>query len=490
MVSRRGLLGGALVVGAGALAGVARTSPAAAAQPLDTPFTPVTVPHLAEAEQMVQYQRMLAAGYLPDGLVGHWPLDGRGADRSGNDRSVTLGSGAAWTTLRAGGELSFDGTSGAYAATGSVLDTTVPFTVSAWVRLSDAATGGADPANMYTAVSQDGAQCSRFLLQYEPAVRTWAFKVRDEAQTAKVSAVATAPADRGVWTHLAGVWDGTQVLLYVDGQLAGSADTTISWAATQGFNIGRAKFGGAPVNRFRGAVDDVRAYSRVLTADEIAVVSGRTARDNNVYLVGAAPSVAWGTPSDLTSWVARARCSSFMTRVLKHTYPWATDAYFSTHFHDSGPEAADYHDGFTAGAGPRFTRIRKVADLQPGDLIAVHYNGTNPGNTGHIVMVREVKGVFTGSMTFPGETQYAVEVIDSTADPHGVYGLSNYALYPDTRMVSDVSGENFTGVGIGHMMFYASDATGEFSRYRFSVNAGSTKTYTVAQRPVAAARIV
>jgi hypothetical protein len=70
LVSRRGLLGSAALVGAGALAGVVQSAGTAAADaPLDTPFTPVTVPHLAEAERMVQYQRMLAAGHLPGGLA-------------------------------------------------------------------------------------------------------------------------------------------------------------------------------------------------------------------------------------------------------------------------------------------------------------------------------------------------------------------------------------------------------------------------------------
>jgi hypothetical protein len=48
---------------------------------------------------------------------------------------------------------------------------------------------------------------------------------------------------------------------------------------------------------------------------------------------------------------------------------------------------------------------------------------------------------------------------------------------------------NFQGVGIGHMMFYASDASGEFSRYRWSVNSGSSNTHPVSSRPIAAARI-
>ncbi|WP_426569705.1 LamG domain-containing protein [Streptomyces canus] len=492
MVSRRGLLSGAALVGAGAMTAVLGGAGSAAADaPLDTPFTPVGAPHLAEAERMVQYQRLLAAGYLTDSLVGHWPLDGSGADRSGRGRPVTPGSGTSWTTLRAGGELSFDGTSNAYAATTSALDTTAPFTVSAWVCLSNDATSPADLTNMYTAVSQDGASCSRFLLQYDDTAHAWAFKVRSEDQSVKISALAgtTAP-ELGRWTHLTGVWDGSRIHLYVNGELEGSADATLSWAATQGFNIGRARWDGAYVNRFRGAIDDVRAYGRALDADEVSLISGRTARLNNVYLIGSPSTVTWGTPDDLTSWIALARCSSFITWVLKHTYGWAGDAYFTQYFQDRIPEAADYRQAFANGtAGPRFQRIHKVTDLQPGDLISVDYNGQVADNTGHIVMVREVKGVFSGVADFTGETQYAVEVVDCTAEPHGVYALTNYPKYPDTRMVSLVKEENFEGVGIGHMMFYASNATGEFSRYRWSVNTAKASAHPVADRPIAAARI-
>ncbi|KQX81958.1 LamG domain-containing protein [Streptomyces sp. Root1310] len=485
MVSRRGLLSGAALVGAGAMTGVLGAATNAAADtPLDTPFTPVAAPHLAQAEQMVQYQRLLAAGYLPTGLTGHWPLDGSGADLSGHDHPLTLGTGASWTTLRAGGELTLDAS---YAATASVLDTTAPFTVSAWVRLADDAV----LTNMYTAVSQDGTGCSRFLLQYDDTAGAWAFKVRAEDQGAKISALATTAPVPGKWTHLTGVWDGNRVHLYVNGVPEGTADATLSWAATQGLNIGRARWNGAYVNHFKGSVDDVRAYGRALSADEISLISGRTAGLNNVYLIGSPSTVTWGTPDDLPSWIARARCSSFVTWVLKHTYGWATDAYFTQYFQDRIPEAADYRQAFAQGtAGPRFQQIRKVADLRPGDLIAVDYSGQVEGNTGHIVMVRDVKGVFSGVADFTGETQYAVEVVDCTAEPHGVYALTNYPKYPDTRMVGLLAEEQFEGVGIGHMMFYAAGTTGEFSRYRWSVNTARDKAYPVTSRPVTAARIV
>ncbi|MCW3843863.1 LamG domain-containing protein [Micromonospora yasonensis] len=488
MISRRQLLGGAAMAGVASVAGGALRPEPARAEVLSTPFTSVTAPHLLQAELMVQYQRMLAAGQFTDGLVGQWPLDGTPADLSGNGRNVSLGTGATWTRLRAGGELGLDGTSGASASTaGPVLETTTSFTVSAWVRLSTAAS----PANMYTAVSQDG-DTSRFLLQYDPAYQTWVFKVRAQDESAMRTAKAPAAAQLGSWVHLAGVFDATAnvIQLYVDGVPAGSADTTglPAWAAGGSFNIGRARFGGVPVNRFNGAVDDVRAYRRALTAAEVALVSGRTARDNNVYLVGAPSVVTWGEPGDLGSWVSKARCSSFLTWVLKRSCPWATNDYFRTWFADTVPEAADYQQAFAAGSGgPRFQRISRVADLRPGDLIAVNYNGSDPANTGHIVMVRSVKGTYTGGMNFAGETQYAVEVIDCTADPHGVYATGNYDLYPDTRMVDDVT--NFQGAGIGHMMFYAADTTGEFSRYRWSVNSGSANTHPVSSRPIAAARI-
>ncbi|MCY0943369.1 LamG domain-containing protein [Streptomyces antarcticus] len=492
-------MGGAAIAGAGALVGVARTAGVAeAAETLTTPFTPVSVPHLVQAEQMVQYQRMLAAGYLPAGLTGHWPLDGNGADRSGFERSVALGSGASWTKLRAGGELSFDGSSAAYASTNTVLDTTAPFTVAAWVRLSDDPANPAPlEANPYTAVSQDGVKTSRFLLMYDDIARKWAFKVRSEDQKAKAEVFATTPVVPGQWVHLTGVWDKGNLRIHVNGiQESSGTDATIAWAATQGFNIGRAKWDGAPANRWHGSIDDVRAYNRALTADEISVISGKTARHNNDYLIGETPEVVWGSPADPTTWIARARCSSFITRVLRQTYPaWAatTGTYFKDHFGDAGPEAADYRVGFDADPGPHFKKIRKVADLQPGDLIAVDYQGAVPNNTGHIVMVREVKGVFTGSVNLPNQTQYAVEVIDSTAAPHGVFGLSTYEPYPDSRMVDNLDESrslNFKGVGIGHMMFYASNATGEFSAYRWSVNSGSDKTYATSARPISAARVV
>jgi hypothetical protein len=81
----------------------------------------------------------------------------------------------------------------------------------------------------------------------------------------------------GQWTHVAGVRDtasGT-IRVYVmgdpdscGGEMAEAAYTA-SWSAGGPFVIGRARANGAAADWWKGGVDDVRAYQRVLSASEI-----------------------------------------------------------------------------------------------------------------------------------------------------------------------------------------------------------------------------
>ncbi|QFZ17039.1 hypothetical protein EKG83_05750 [Saccharothrix syringae] len=213
---------------------------------------------------------------------------------------------------------------------------------------------------------------------------------------------------------------------------------------------------------------------------------------NNAYKEPDQPNVVrWGSPGDASGWVNRSQCASFQTAVLRRTYQWATGRFFRTHFGTASPFARDYRRVFAERAVPHFERVTRVADLRPGDLVAVDYRNDQDTNTGHIVMVRSVKGAYrapVASLNFPGETQYAVEVVDCTSEPHGRYGVGNYSRFPDSRIFNATAATD--GAGFGHMMFYASDATGEFTRYRWSVNTSSAGTYTTTQRPVAAARVL
>ncbi|GAA1499864.1 hypothetical protein GCM10009827_003920 [Dactylosporangium maewongense] len=183
--------------------------------------------------------------------VSTWPFDGTAG-------GATLVGAPQWTAGHAGQALLLNG-SGQYADTGrAVLPTTGNYTVAAWVRL--------DAAGAFrTVVSQDGATSSAFFLQYSGADKTFAMSFADRRALAPLTPVT------GRWYHLAGVRDADagHLSLYVDGVLARQIDACTADAATGPLVTGRARWGGAPVDYWAGAIDDVRAYDRALTAAQV-----------------------------------------------------------------------------------------------------------------------------------------------------------------------------------------------------------------------------
>ena len=193
---------------------------------------------------------------------------------------------------------------------------------------------------------------------------------------------------------------------------------------------------------------------------------------NNDYKDPTQPNnVVWGEPGRPETFFVQAQCASFLTAVLMRTYPdWATPDFYRTHFGSISPVARTYRAKWAAGTVPHFTIVPRVDQLRPGDLIAIDYLNDKNVNTGHVVLVRRLKATYVApiaSLNFPGETQYAVEIVDCTSEPHGTPGIGNYDAFPDTRIVGDVEGQ---GAGYGHMMLYASNTTGAITRYRWSVN--------------------
>ncbi|HTJ37011.1 MAG TPA: DUF5127 domain-containing protein [Dactylosporangium sp.] len=186
----------------------------------------------------------------PNGLTGAWPLRGNQLDASGNGHD---GSGTPMTTAR------------------PVVRTDGSFTVMARVNPTDL--GG-----FRTAVSQDGARVSGFFLQYSGQDGRWAFAMTaaDADGAASTRAVASTTAATSVWAHLAGVYDADagQIRLYVDGVLRGQAAYTAGWQANGPLAIGRARWNGAAVDAFAGAIEDVRTYDHALPAASISAAAG------------------------------------------------------------------------------------------------------------------------------------------------------------------------------------------------------------------------
>jgi alpha-L-arabinofuranosidase len=210
-------------------------------------------------------------------LVGHWAFDESAgttaADSSGHNHPLTLLAGAGFGTGVVGPHaLVVDGTRQQSAvSSGPVIDTGRSFTVSAWVNLSN--------TNGYqTFVSEDGTQVSAFFLQLRGDSHRFAFTRLSYDSPSAYGTIATSPIipQPGVWYHLAGVFDASAqtVSLYVNGTLQQTIDYPASWAATGPLAVGRGFYNGGRVDWVSGSIDDVRAYSGVLSADDIHALAG------------------------------------------------------------------------------------------------------------------------------------------------------------------------------------------------------------------------
>jgi hypothetical protein len=212
-----------------------------------------------------------------DVMVGNWKFDGNTQDSSPKAIHGTAINGPDYT----GGQASMpdpndlavrlNGTS-TWVQAPHAVDIDRSFSVAAWARVDKL-------GSLPSVVSQDGSRISGFKIRARSDGR-WGFVMfasdAEDDGTKRDEAVGDA-IQIGQWTHLAAVYDAgvRQIQLFVNGVLAGSTAHTQTWNATGGFQIGRAKWGGGPVEHFNGAIDDVSVYSRALFAPEIQAMAGR-----------------------------------------------------------------------------------------------------------------------------------------------------------------------------------------------------------------------
>ncbi|MBG0817985.1 LamG-like jellyroll fold domain-containing protein, partial [Planomonospora sp. ID82291] len=220
--------------------------------------------------------------------AGYWAMDeGSGttlADGSGGNRTATATGAITWGEGKHGKAVTFG--PGTHALTAApVLRTDESYTVSAWAYLT---------ADEHSAViSQDGAVNSGFKLQYSPGDKKWRMVAytADTAGSTDTKAISSRAAKLNTWTHLTGVYDAAarKIRLYEDGELVAENDYTSTWNAGGGLLIGRSKLSGAYQHSFRGTLDEVRAYAKALTAEEVrALATGTPA---------AAPAAAASDPA-------------------------------------------------------------------------------------------------------------------------------------------------------------------------------------------------
>jgi len=188
-------------------------------------------------------------------------------------------------------------------------------------------------------------------------------------------------------------------------------------------------------------------------AEEIALnVSPRL----NAY--ASAPSfIHWPGVQGATTYENRTKCASFVTLVLQQAYGWDGDD-FKAWLKSTSPFATAYHEAIEDGNG--FLVIQKLTDIQSGDLIAIDYPDGGE-DTGHVMIAAGSPTLRRATVPLKADTtQYIIEVIDSTKDPHGS---------TDTRAATQDE-----GAGLGVFRLYA-NAAGTIVGYTWSLE--HTKYY-------------
>ncbi|MGW1885856.1 LamG-like jellyroll fold domain-containing protein [Streptomyces sp. NPDC001970] len=197
---------------------------------------------------------------------GFWTLDeGKGTtaqDKGPNNKPLQLTAGTTWTPGVSGSALKFDGQSQYAETDGPVVDTTKSYSISAWVTLDSL------PGNYATVVSQDGRrQENPFYLQYGQGAFAFSTPGGNRAR------LETRP-ELGRWYHLVGVRDtaSNEIKLYLDGKLVATAAPGPADVSTGPLAVGRAQWGGGNVDFWHGAIDQVHAYDKALTTEEVSAL--------------------------------------------------------------------------------------------------------------------------------------------------------------------------------------------------------------------------
>ena len=198
-------------------------------------------------------------------LVGWWRFDdgsgGTAYDRSGSENNGTLNGNPQWVAGKIGGALEFDGKDDYVDCSNDAsLNITDKVTIAVWVKTNDA---GNSQHNPYVTKGDHSYAIKHHISN------SIEFFIYDKGNWHLVNF----PVDgsfNGVWHHLAGTYDETNLKLYIDGKLEAKTAYTGSIASSViSANIGR----NAQTDQFyKGVIDDVRIYNRALTQDEIATI--------------------------------------------------------------------------------------------------------------------------------------------------------------------------------------------------------------------------
>ncbi|MBI4515325.1 MAG: hypothetical protein HY699_05860 [Deltaproteobacteria bacterium] len=206
-----------------------------------------------------------------NGRVSCWKGDGNPNDSIGSNHGALAGN----TTYAAGIEgqgFSFDGSSSVTVPDAPILNfaPTAPITVAMWVYRTggtgmnifgkrNLCTNGPHPVNYHIGYSDGSGQFDGF----------WWGSQNDVALLPANQASVVMPLPLNAWTHVAGTFDGTTYVIYVNGTPVASRTGVLGPTTSDPLRIGSA---GTCAGGFVGRQDEIQLYSRALSAAEIGAI--------------------------------------------------------------------------------------------------------------------------------------------------------------------------------------------------------------------------
>ena len=214
---------------------------------------------------------------LTNGLVGYWDFNNdhmagtKVYDQSGQNNTGTLTNGPTRTLGKLGQALNFDG-SNDYVNLGSNLNLghSQPTTISAWIY--PRSFGGASKGRIVEGFNGNGG--TTFNLNNVDTTKGLEFDQLYTGGGGDLNALAPNSITANQWQHVVVTWDGgnkrSGVVFYVNGVTQSQSGGQDSVGVDDTFGsptyIGEQS---DATRGFDGFIDDVRIYSRVLSADEI-----------------------------------------------------------------------------------------------------------------------------------------------------------------------------------------------------------------------------
>lgn len=165
----------------------------------------------------------------------------------------------------------FNGTTGYLDLGAPQMTFTNKLTVMAWVRWGIAPSTGKSWANIVTNNSNTTGDVGQFWLQHAAANAKFEFAAQTSAGRKWVKSTVTPV--QGQWAHVAGVYDGATIKIYVNGVANASVVLTgniVAPSPAYKLNIGRWAFTSESFRAFSGNIDEVRIYDRALASSEVA----------------------------------------------------------------------------------------------------------------------------------------------------------------------------------------------------------------------------